>query len=71
MSDQGTHFIDKTIEALIEEFAVHHQKENTLPSIREWDSGRFQQDLGDNTNEDLQSRGPQVLRHGVPRAGLT
>jgi transposase InsO family protein len=26
MSDQGTHFINKTVEALIEEFAVHHQK---------------------------------------------
>jgi hypothetical protein len=26
MSDQGTHFINKTVEALIEEFGVHHQK---------------------------------------------
>jgi len=26
MSDQGTHFINKTVEAPIEEFAVHHQK---------------------------------------------
>jgi transposase InsO family protein len=26
MRDQGTHFIDQTIEALIEGFAVHHQK---------------------------------------------
>jgi transposase InsO family protein len=26
MSDQGTHFINKTIEALIEEFTVNHQK---------------------------------------------
>jgi transposase InsO family protein len=26
MSDQGTHFINKTVEALTEEFAVQHQK---------------------------------------------
>jgi transposase InsO family protein len=26
MSDQGTNFINKTVEALIEEFTVHHQK---------------------------------------------
>jgi len=26
MSDQGMHFINKTVEALTEEFAVHHQK---------------------------------------------
>jgi transposase InsO family protein len=26
MSDQGTHFINNTIEALLEEFAFHHQK---------------------------------------------
>jgi transposase InsO family protein len=26
MSDQGTHFINNTVEALTEEFAVHHQK---------------------------------------------
>jgi transposase InsO family protein len=26
ISDQGTHFINKTVEAFTEEFAVHHQK---------------------------------------------
>ena len=26
MSDQSTHFINKIVEALIEEFVVHHQK---------------------------------------------
>jgi transposase InsO family protein len=26
MSDQGTHFINSTIKAMIEEFEVHHQK---------------------------------------------
>jgi transposase InsO family protein len=26
MSDQGTHFINDTVEAMTEEFVVHHQK---------------------------------------------
>jgi transposase InsO family protein len=26
MSDQGTHFINSTIEAMLEEFKIHHQK---------------------------------------------
>jgi transposase InsO family protein len=26
MSDQGTHFINKTVEALTEKFSLHHQK---------------------------------------------
>jgi transposase InsO family protein len=29
MSDQGTHFIKKTIESLTQEFKVHHQKRTT------------------------------------------
>jgi hypothetical protein len=26
MSDQGTHFINSTIQAMLEEFEIHHQK---------------------------------------------
>jgi transposase InsO family protein len=29
MSDQGTHFINNTIEALLEEFEIHHKKSTT------------------------------------------
>jgi hypothetical protein len=54
MSDQGTHLINKTIEALTEEFAFHHHKSTALPSTRKWDSGSIQQDPGDNVDENLQ-----------------
>jgi hypothetical protein len=41
MSDQGTHFINKTVEALTEEFAVHHQKSMPYHPQKNWTVEEF------------------------------
>jgi transposase InsO family protein len=47
MSDQGTHFINNTIEEMLEEFKIHHQKSTPYHPQENGTVEAFQQDFGE------------------------